>query len=73
MKRILILFQFLLFTLLPMSAQSWAGKQGKSMLTVKTFSADGQLLSSSTGFFVGSNGEAVSTFALHRCPACYCH
>lgn len=63
MKRILIVFQFLLFTLLPMSAQSWAGKQGKSMLTVKTFSADGQLLSSSTGFFVGSNGEAVSTFA----------
>jgi tetratricopeptide (TPR) repeat protein len=33
------------------------------MLTLKTFSADGSLLSSSTGFFVGSNGEAISTFA----------
>jgi len=32
------------------------------MLTLKTFSADGSLLSSSTGFFVGSNGEAISTF-----------
>ncbi len=63
MKRILILFQFLLLTLLPMSAQSWAGKQAKSMLTLKTFNADGQLLASSTGFFVGNDGEAVSTYA----------
>lgn len=33
------------------------------MLTLKTFAADGSLLASSTGFFVGPNGEAVSTFA----------
>ena len=44
-------------------AQSWASKEVKSMLTLKTFAADGSLLASSTGFFVGPNGEAVSTFA----------
>ena len=44
-------------------AQSWAGKAVKSLLTVKTFAADGTLLASSTGFFIGTEGEAVSSFA----------
>lgn len=63
MKRILFLLPLLLLSLLPLSAQSWASKEVKSLLTLKTFAADGSLLASSTGFFVGTNGEAVSTYA----------
>ena len=65
MKRLFILLPFFLFTLLPLSAQtpSWAEKAAKSVFTLKTFSADGSLLASSTGFFIGTNGEAVSSYA----------
>ena len=63
MKRLLFVLPLYLFTLLPVSAQSWASKAVKSMLTLKTFAADGTLLASSTGFFVGTDGEAVSTYA----------
>ena len=59
------LLLFYLFTFSPLSAQtpSWASKAVKSLLTLKTFAADGTLLASSTGFFVGTDGEAVSSFA----------
>ena len=63
MKRLLLVLPLYLFTLLPLSAQSWASKAIKSLLTVKTFSADGTLLASSTGFFIGTDGEAVSSYA----------
>ncbi|MBQ8715385.1 MAG: serine protease [Prevotella sp.] len=63
MKRLLLVLPLYLFTLLPLSAQSWASKAIKSLLTVKTFSADGSLLASSTGFFIGTDGEAVSSYA----------
>lgn len=65
MKRLFILLPFFLFTFLPLSAQtpSWADKAAKSVFTLKTFSADGSLLASSTGFFIGTNGEAVSSYA----------
>ena len=65
MKRLFILLPFFLFTLLPLSAQtpSWAEKAAKSVFTLKTFSANGSLLASSTGFFIGTNGEAVSSYA----------
>ncbi len=63
MKRILFVLPLYLFTLLPISAQSWASKAVKSMLTLKTFAKDGTLLASSTGFFVGTDGEAVSSYA----------
>jgi len=42
---------------------SWAKKAGKSVFTLKTFAADGSLIASSNGFFVGAQGEAVSSFA----------
>ena len=42
---------------------SWAKKAGKSVFTLKTFAADGSLIASSNGFFVGALGEAVSSFA----------
>ena len=54
---------FLLFTFLPLSAQpDWAKKVSKAVFTLKTFTADGTLISSTNGFFVGNNGEAVSCF-----------
>ena len=62
MKRLLFLLPFYLFSLLPLSAQSWVSKAAKSVFTLKTFAADGTLLASSTGFFIGSNGEAVSSY-----------
>ena len=63
LKKILLFIPLCLFTLLPVSAQSWASKAVKSLLTLKTFSKDGTLLASSTGFFVGTDGEAVSSYA----------
>ena len=63
LKKILLFIPLCLFTLLPVSAQSWASKAVKSLLTLKTFAKDGTLLASSTGFFVGTDGEAVSSYA----------
>ena len=49
------------------SAQpSWVKKASKSVFTLKTFDNNNQLLSSSNGFFIGSNGEAVSCFSPFR-------
>ena len=62
MKRYLLLFPFYLITLLPLSAQSWADKAAKSVFTLKTFATDGTMIASSNGFFIGSNGEAVSNY-----------
>lgn len=45
---------------------SWTKKAAKSVFTLKTFAADGSLLGSSNGFFVGESGEAVSNFAPFR-------
>ena len=51
-------------SLSPAGAQpSWVKKASKSVFTLKTFGADGTLLGSSCGFFVGDNGEAVSCFS----------
>jgi len=64
MKRLyLILFtiNFSLFTCL--AQPGWIKKATKSVFTLKTFSADGTLIGSSSGFFTGSQGEAVSSFA----------
>ena len=56
---------FYLFTFLPLSAQSpsWAKKAAQGVFTLKTFTADGQLIGSSNGFFTNEQGEAVSAFA----------
>ena len=63
MKRIFILLPFFLLSLLPVSAQSWVSKAAKSVFTLKTFAADGNLLASSTGFFITPDGVGVSSFA----------
>jgi len=47
-----------------LSAQpSWVKKASKSVFTLKTFAADGTLISSVCGFFTGEQGEAVSSFS----------
>jgi hypothetical protein len=48
---------------MPLSAQpSWVKKAAKSVFTLKTFDANGALVGSTNGFFVGTNGEAMSNF-----------
>lgn len=49
---------------MPLAAQpSWVKKATKSVVTVKTFAADGSLIGSASGFYVGASGEAVSSFS----------
>ncbi len=40
----------------------WVKKASKSVITIKTFNADGTLIGSCNGFFVGENGEALCSF-----------
>jgi tetratricopeptide (TPR) repeat protein len=53
----------LLFSTSVFAQPSWTKKAAKSVFTLKTFDADGALLGSSCGFYVGANGEAVSCFS----------
>ena len=48
------------------SGPSWAKKAAKSVVTVKTFGADGSLIGSSTGVFTTETGDVVSSYALFR-------
>ena len=67
MKRntLLFLLSFIIchLSFSPAGAQSWSKKAAASVFTLKTFGADGSLLASTNGFFVGPEGEAVSSFA----------
>ncbi len=64
MKRILLIFITLTLFSFTVLAQtpSWAKKAASAVFTLKTFQADGSLLSSSNGFFISENGDAVSNF-----------
>ena len=65
MKKIIFGLSFIIcyFFISPAQAQpSWVKKATKSVFTLKTFAADGSLIASSNGFFIGANGEAVSSF-----------
>ena len=70
MKRLSLLFilchlSFVIchFSFSTASAQTpWAKKAAQAVFTLKTFDAGGSLLGSSNGFFVGENGEALSSF-----------
>ena len=56
-----LLLYFVAF--IPSVAQpSWVKKASKSVFTLKTFDANGSLIGSTNGFFVGPNGEAMSNF-----------
>ena len=63
MKKILLILIIFHLSLINSSAQpGWVKKATKSVFTVKTFSADGSLIGSTNGFFVGTEGEAISNF-----------
>ena len=63
-----LLFVFLLLTIAtcPAVAQPWVKKAAKSIFTLKTFDAQGALVGSAPGVFVGTGGEALSLFAPFR-------
>jgi len=64
LRQVIGVLLFFLFAFMPLNAQpSWVKKATKSVFTLKTFTADGSLIASSNGFFIGSNGEAVSNFS----------
>ena len=61
--RLLLSTSLFIFFALHVTAQpSWVKKASKSVFILKTFAADGSLLSSTNGFYTGTNGEAVSNF-----------
>ena len=62
MKKTILICCLLLAATCGFSQPSWVKNASKSVFTLKTFSADGQLIASSNGFFTGTNGEAVSSF-----------
>lgn len=63
-RRVIGVLLLFLFSFIPSYAQpSWVKKATKSVFTVKTFSQDGALIGSTNGFFVGTNGEAISNFS----------
>lgn len=64
MKRLSFLFFICSFLFATAMAQSpsWAKKAANAVFTLKTFDKDGQLLGSTNGFFVNTNGEAVSSY-----------
>ncbi len=62
MKRLYTVVSLLMLAVVVMAQPDWAKKASKSVFTLKTFDADGTLLVSANGFFVGNNGEAVSCF-----------
>lgn len=68
MKSKLLVLSFFLFELplATLQAQSWVKKTAKSVLTLKTFDANGTLLGSSGGVFIGEAGDAISSFAPFR-------
>ena len=68
MKSKLLVLSFFLFQLplATLHAQSWVKKTAKSVLTLKTFDANGTLLGSSGGVFIGEAGDAISSFAPFR-------
>lgn len=63
MKRLLLLISVLCLVMQAEAQPSWTKKASKGVLTVKTFTADGTFLGSTTAFIVGSQGEAIGCFA----------
>lgn len=63
MIRILYMMVALLVLCKVQAQPKWVKKAAKSVFTLKTFAADGTLVGSSNGFFVGTGGEAVSSFS----------
>lgn len=62
MKKISMIGCLLLSALSIFAQPSWVKNASRSVFTLKTFAANGSLITSSNGFFTGTNGEAVSNF-----------
>ena len=59
-KKICIIIAMALMPLLVIAQPAAVKNAGKAVFTLTTFKADGSLLASSHGIFVGKNGEAIS-------------
>ena len=66
MKKLYIIINLLIVAAVAAAQPSWVKKATKSVFTLKTFAADGALVASSSGFFTGEQGEAVSSFSPFR-------
>ena len=59
---LLVLLTAFLSSLNVLAQPSWTKKAAKSVFTLKTFNEQGTLLGSASGFFMGTGGEAVSSY-----------
>lgn len=68
MKRKLILSAVLLMAGTALHAQNpkWFKKAQKAQLTIVTFNAEGDILQSGCGFFIGEDGTALSGYSLFK-------
>jgi tetratricopeptide (TPR) repeat protein len=66
MKHIILSVSLLFVSLAVLAQPSWVKKATKSVFTLKTFAADGSLLGSASGFYIGEKGEAVSSYTPFR-------
>ena len=66
MRQILFAVLAMLACVMAQAQPGWVKKAARSVFTLKTFDADGNLIASSNGFFVGADGEALSGFAPFR-------
>jgi len=62
MKKIILVAILAIVTTLASAQPAAVQKVGRSVFTLTTFRADGTLLASTHGLYVGSNGEAVSSW-----------
>lgn len=63
MRRLFIIIAYAVFMNGAINAQPDFKKTAKAVFTLKTFSADGNMIGSTNGFFIGTGGEAVSSLA----------
>ena len=71
MKKTILSFMLLIFTLGAFAQNASMQKTAKAVFTLTTFNKDGSLKASSHGIFVSADGQAVST--LQRSRPRHCH
>lgn len=62
MKKAIIIGCLLMAAANMFAQPSWTKNASKSVFTLKTFSPDGSMIASTTGFYTGPRGEAISNF-----------
>ena len=63
MKKTILSFMLLIFTIGAFAQNASMQKTAKAVFTLTTFNKDGSLKASSHGIFVSADGQAVSTWA----------